>query len=103
MFTGRESADAEKGRNIGKLEGGAEKHVERGSRISPVAEKILFAKTRNMCYDSSHSPDQGVARRWGREIVRDRSFETFCTQLETRVDFFYFFAHNPLKSPDSDE
>jgi hypothetical protein len=30
-------------------------------------------------------------------------FETFCTQLETRVDFFYFFARNPLKSPDSDE
>jgi hypothetical protein len=29
--------------------------------------------------------------------------ETFCTQLETRVDFFYFFARNPLKSPDSDE
>jgi hypothetical protein len=46
---------------------------------------------------------RGVARRWGREIVRDRSFETFCTQLETRVDFFYFFARNPLKSPDSDE
>ena len=32
-----------------------------------------------------------------------RAFETFCTQLETRVDFFYFFARNPLKSPDSDE
>src|SRR6516225_3293885 len=30
-------------------------------------------------------------------------FETFCTQLETRVDFFYFFARNRLKSPDSDE
>src|SRR6516225_2130251 len=29
--------------------------------------------------------------------------ETVCTQLETRVDFFYFFARNPLKSPDSDE
>jgi hypothetical protein len=29
--------------------------------------------------------------------------ETFCGQLETRVDFFYFFARNPLKSPDSDE
>jgi hypothetical protein len=29
--------------------------------------------------------------------------ETFCTQLETRVDFFYFFARNPLKSHDSDE
>ena len=31
------------------------------------------------------------------------SLETFRTQLETRVDFFYFFARNPLKSPDSDE
>jgi hypothetical protein len=31
------------------------------------------------------------------------ALETFCTQPETRVDFFYFFAHNPLKSPDSDE
>jgi hypothetical protein len=30
-------------------------------------------------------------------------FETLCTQLETRVDFFYFFARNPLKGPDSDE
>jgi hypothetical protein len=30
-------------------------------------------------------------------------FETFCAQPETRVDFFYFFAHNPLKRPDSDE
>jgi hypothetical protein len=68
-----------------------------------MAEKILFAKTRNLCYDSSHSPDQGVARRWGREAMRDRVLETFCTQLETRVDFFYFFARNPLKSPDSDE
>jgi hypothetical protein len=29
--------------------------------------------------------------------------ETFCTQPETRVDFLYFFGHNPLKSPDSDE
>jgi hypothetical protein len=29
--------------------------------------------------------------------------ETSCTQPETRVDFFYFFARNPLKSPDSDE
>ena len=31
------------------------------------------------------------------------ALETFCIQLETRVDFFYFFARNPLKSPDSDE
>jgi len=31
------------------------------------------------------------------------SLETFCTQPETPTDFFYFFAHNPLKSPDSDE
>jgi hypothetical protein len=29
--------------------------------------------------------------------------ETFCTQPETMVEFFYFFARNPLKSPDSDE
>ena len=29
--------------------------------------------------------------------------ETFCTQPETRADFFYFFARNALKSPDSDE
>jgi hypothetical protein len=28
-----------------------------------------------------------------------RKLETFCTQPETRVDFFYFFARNPLKSP----
>jgi hypothetical protein len=32
-----------------------------------------------------------------------KAFETLCTQLETRLDFFYFFARNPLKSPDSDE
>jgi hypothetical protein len=38
----------------------------------------------------------------GRRIERG-TYETFCTQLETRVDFFYFFARNPLKSPDSDE
>ena len=29
--------------------------------------------------------------------------ETFCTQLETRADFFIWIARNPLKSPDSDE
>jgi hypothetical protein len=36
----------------------------------------------------------------GRE---EKGIETFCTQLETRVDFSYFFARNPLKNPDSDE
>jgi hypothetical protein len=45
------------------------------------------------------------ARRGSARIGKERAvrFETFCTQPETRVDFFYFFAHNPLKSPDSDE
>jgi hypothetical protein len=38
-----------------------------------------------------------------KENERSERSETFCTQLETRVDFFYFFARNPLKSPDSDE
>jgi hypothetical protein len=32
-----------------------------------------------------------------------RALETFCTQPETRVDFFYFFARNPLKSSNSGE
>jgi hypothetical protein len=41
----------------------------------------------------------GGARRKGEE----NALETFCTQPETRVDFFNFFAYNPLKSPDSDE
>jgi hypothetical protein len=39
----------------------------------------------------------------GGRTDRANPYETFCTQLETRVDFFYFFARNPLKSPDSDE
>jgi hypothetical protein len=43
------------------------------------------------------------SNRWAGESIGRTSYETFCTQLETRVDFFYFFARNPLKSPDSDE
>jgi hypothetical protein len=39
---------------------------------------------------------------WQAHMAREE-FETFCTQPETRVDIFYFFARNPLKSPDSDE
>ena len=46
--------------------------------------------------------DQSLA---GRRLEKGEKLpsETFCTQLETRVDFFYFFARNPLKSPDSGE
>jgi hypothetical protein len=41
--------------------------------------------------------------RWAGESIRRTPYETTCTQLETRARFFYFFARNPLKSPDSDE
>ena len=46
--------------------------------------------------------DQSLA---GRRLEKGEKqpSETFCTQPETRVDFLYFFARNPLKSPDSDE
>jgi hypothetical protein len=37
------------------------------------------------------------------ETERRNAFETFCTQLETQLDLFYFFARNPLKSPDSEK
>jgi hypothetical protein len=49
---------------------------------------------------------ESATRKWRRkplESLRRTPHETFCTQPETRVDFFYFFACNPLKSPDSDE
>jgi hypothetical protein len=51
---------------------------------------LLFSKSTALCDDTV-----GEEQR--------RRLETFCIQLETRVDFFYFFARNPLKSPDSDE
>jgi hypothetical protein len=44
-----------------------------------------------------------LARRAPKGETDEKSLETFCTQLETRVDFSYFFSRNPLKSPDSDE
>jgi hypothetical protein len=56
-----------------------------------------------MFYDS-HSPESSPAVQGGLpEKGAEKAFETFCAQLETRVDFFYFFARNPLESPDSDE
>jgi hypothetical protein len=65
--------------------------------------RLCLAKIRRACYKisvhqispRSQAPDKERG-------IRD-AFETFCTQPETRVDFFYFFARNPLKSPDSDE
>jgi hypothetical protein len=51
-------------------------------------------------------PFTGSAAPWpalNEERRMGKGCETFCTQLETRVDFFYFFRRNPLKSLDSDE
>jgi hypothetical protein len=50
----------------------------------------------------SYSLDRARLHRDGERETENAS-ETFCTQLETQVDFFIFFARNPLKSPDSDE
>ena len=50
--------------------------------------------------DSEIAPPVPTA---GRENRSANPYETFCTQPETGVGFFYFFARNPLKSPDSDE
>jgi hypothetical protein len=36
------------------------------------------------------------SNRWAGESIRRTPYETFCIQLETRVNFFYFFARNPL-------
>jgi hypothetical protein len=53
---------------------------------------------------SYHSPDRTRVAQLAREEKRkENGLETFCTQHETGIGFFYFFARNPLKSPDSDE
>jgi hypothetical protein len=57
-------------------------------------------------FRATHIPIAGIqiapaARRAARRSDGAKAFETFCTQLETRVDFFNFSACNPLKSPDS--
>jgi hypothetical protein len=44
-----------------------------------------------------------LAKPLGGEKQEGAPPETFCAQPETRDDFFYFFARNALKSPDSDE
>jgi hypothetical protein len=77
-----------------------------GSGRESEASDIFLQKTelRDIHFDSRQIEPR-LRRRGGRKERNERSepCETFCTQLETRVDFFYFFARNPLKSPDSDE
>jgi hypothetical protein len=79
------------------------------ARREPRDMKILarqqeLAKFRNECYVLVIRRIKPAPCDVRCEAQRDgNALETFCTQLETRVDFFYFFARNPLKSPDSDE
>jgi hypothetical protein len=73
-------------------------------------DEILFAKNRSVCYTFLLSESNPASCGWF-SMRSGNAFETgcvwrdetFCTQPETRADFFYFFARNPLKSPDSDE
>jgi hypothetical protein len=65
----------------------------------------LFAKTRNPCYTSAHSPDRTHAvthdlrrKREGLQRLRHSA-----QRQRQEWIFSYFFRRNPLKSPDSDE
>ena len=67
---------------------------KRNSLIKPKSCVIVL-----LLAGSKQSGAGGEDRAWR----ANGALETFCTQPETRVDFSYFFARNPLKSPDSDE
>jgi hypothetical protein len=76
----------------------------RSKRADEIFRAIRLRKTEGRAIRFPPA-DRICAFHWGQreDKRRGNAFATFGTKTWTGLDFFYFFARNPLKSPDSDE
>jgi hypothetical protein len=67
---------------------------------------MLFDKTEIICYPfriGGKEARVAARRKMERRTSANARLRRFAHNLRRAIDILYFFAHNPLKSPDSDE